>query len=68
MDFDHERKYCDQCKRYVRFLTSLNESYCVHCDGKVTVFSKKDMKVSLVNDGPVTIWIDSCDRARPRKE
>lgn len=44
MEFDHEKKYCDRCKRYVRFLTSLNQSYCVHCDGKVTVFSKKDMK------------------------
>ena len=25
------------------------------------------MEVSLVNDGPVTIWIDSADRHRPRR-
>ncbi len=44
MDFYDDRKYCDRCKRYVRYLTSMNQSYCINCDGKVTVFSKKDMK------------------------
>ena len=44
MDGYNEQKYCDKCKRYVRYLTALNQSYCIHCDGKVTVFSKKDMK------------------------
>ena len=44
MDFYDDRKYCDRCKRYVRYLTSMNQSYCINCDGKVTVFSEKDMK------------------------
>jgi D-aminoacyl-tRNA deacylase len=29
---------------------------------------QEHMDVSLVNDGPVTIWIDSRDRQRPRKQ
>jgi D-tyrosyl-tRNA(Tyr) deacylase len=27
---------------------------------------RERMTVELVNDGPVTIWIDSTDRHRPR--
>ena len=29
---------------------------------------QEHMGVSLVNDGPVTIWIDSLDRQHPRKQ
>ncbi len=29
---------------------------------------QEHMDVSLINDGPVTIWIDSLDRQRPRKQ
>jgi len=44
MDFYGERKYCPRCRRYVRFLMSTNHSYCVHCDQKVQIFSKEDLK------------------------
>jgi len=44
MESFDERKYCSRCRRYVRYLTSLNQSYCIHCDSKVVLFSKKDMR------------------------
>ena len=44
MNFYSEKKYCGRCKRYVRYLMSVESSYCVHCDGKVQLFSKSDLK------------------------
>jgi hypothetical protein len=38
-----ETKYCPRCRRYVRYLMALHESYCVHCDTKVRLFSDEDM-------------------------
>jgi len=37
-----EMKYCQDCKRYVRFLMSVNYSYCVDCGGRVRLFSNED--------------------------
>lgn len=41
-EFYTEQKWCEACKGYVRFLMSVNHSYCVDCGGKVTLFSKDD--------------------------
>jgi D-aminoacyl-tRNA deacylase len=38
------------------------EAFCQHCRRKVTVAQGRfaaDMRVESVNDGPVTLWIDS---------
>jgi anaerobic ribonucleoside-triphosphate reductase len=39
-EFYDEQKWCEQCKTYVRFLMSVNFSYCVHCGGRVRLFSR----------------------------
>lgn len=41
-EFYDEQKWCEQCKGYVRFLMSVNFSYCVHCGGRVRLFSRND--------------------------
>ena len=41
-DFYAERKWCDQCKDYVRYLMSVDHSYCAHCGNKVRMFSRED--------------------------
>lgn len=41
-EFYRETKWCEQCKDYVRFLMSVNHSYCVHCGGRVRLFSRDD--------------------------
>jgi hypothetical protein len=41
-DFYGERKWCEQCKDYVRYLMSVDHSFCVHCGTKVRLFSKDD--------------------------
>jgi hypothetical protein len=40
--FDTERKWCAHCGDYVRYLMSVNHSYCVQCGGRVRLFSKED--------------------------
>lgn len=43
---------------YTRFISSINSALCKEIQtGKFGA----DMKVSLTNDGPVTIWIDTKD-------
>ena len=41
-DFDRETKWCDTCSTQVRFLMSVNASYCTCCGGKVRLFSKQE--------------------------
>ncbi len=41
-DYYDETKWCEQCKDYVKFLMSVNFSYCVHCGGRVRLFSRND--------------------------
>lgn len=41
-DFEHEKKWCTQCQTYVRYLMSVNHSYCVVCGTPVRLFSKDD--------------------------
>jgi rRNA maturation endonuclease Nob1 len=41
-EFYSEQKWCEACKGYVRFLMSVNHSFCVTCGGKVRLFSRDD--------------------------
>ena len=41
-DYYNEKKYCDTCKDYVRYIMSVNQSYCTQCGGAVRLFNKKD--------------------------
>ncbi|MFY9343672.1 MAG: hypothetical protein WAT39_14340 [Planctomycetota bacterium] len=41
-EFYDEVKWCEQCSNYVRFLMSVNHSYCVQCGGRVRLFSRDD--------------------------
>ena len=41
-DFDRETKWCDTCNTQVRFLMSVNASYCTCCGGKVRLFAKAE--------------------------
>ncbi|MBL8731062.1 MAG: hypothetical protein JNN13_01695 [Planctomycetes bacterium] len=41
-EFYNEQKWCEHCKQYVRFLMSVNHSYCVHCGGRVRLFNRND--------------------------
>ena len=48
----------------------LFDAFVAHCRNLVPVETGRfgaDMKVELLNDGPVTIWLDSADKPRPRK-
>ena len=40
--FDQEKKWCEQCKSYVRYLMSMDHSYCAHCGQRVRLFSRED--------------------------
>ena len=41
------KKYCPTCREYVRFLQSLDESFCVDCGSKVRLFSSADKRSFL---------------------
>jgi hypothetical protein len=41
-EFYNEQKFCDHCQDYVRFLMSVNHSYCIECGGRVRLFSRED--------------------------
>lgn len=41
-EFDRETKWCDACQGRVRFLMSVNHSFCVDCGGKVRMFSREE--------------------------
>lgn len=42
MDFYTETKWCTTCKTYVRYIMSVNASYCVHCGATVRMFNPED--------------------------
>jgi hypothetical protein len=37
-EFYAETKWCGACRAEVRFLMSVNHSYCIHCGGMVKLF------------------------------
>ncbi len=41
-DFYDERKWCPTCQSYVRYIMSVNHSYCVECNSQVRLFSKAE--------------------------
>ena len=41
-DYYNDRKYCEQCQRYVSYLMSLDHSYCTECGERVRLFSQND--------------------------
>ena len=41
-DYYDETKFCDHCKQRVRFLMSVNHSYCVQCGSRVRLFSREE--------------------------
>jgi len=43
-EFYSEQKWCDPCGGYVRFLMSVNHSYCIDCGGRVRLFSRDDSR------------------------
>ncbi len=51
------------------FSKPMYEKFCSAVENKISQKVKRgkfgaDMKISLINDGPVTIWIDSLDRKK----
>lgn len=43
-DYYNEKKFCDKCQTYVRFLMSVNRSFCAECGTPVRLFNKEDTK------------------------
>ena len=41
-EFESEKKFCPTCDTYVRYLMSVDHSYCIECGGRVRLFSKQD--------------------------
>ena len=41
-DFYNERKWCDHCKEYVRYLMSVEHSFCTTCGHRVRLFNHED--------------------------
>lgn len=41
-EFYNEQKWCEHCKQYVKFLMSVNHSFCVDCGNRVRLFSRLD--------------------------
>jgi hypothetical protein len=42
-DYYQERKWCTTCNDYVRYMMSVNHSYCIHCGTSVKLFNKEDL-------------------------
>jgi hypothetical protein len=42
VDFNAERKWCEKCRTYVRYLMSVDHSYCIDCGSRVRLFSRDD--------------------------
>ena len=41
-DYYSDVKYCPNCDAYVRYLMSIEHSFCAECGEKVRLFSKTD--------------------------
>lgn len=46
-DYYKDKKYCPRCTDYVRYLQSLEASFCVTCGAKVRLFSSADKRAFL---------------------
>jgi uncharacterized protein (DUF983 family) len=47
VNYYNSKKYCPSCREYVRFLQSIDESFCVACGSKVRLFSTADKRAFL---------------------
>lgn len=43
-DYYTDYRYCDSCRKYVRFLSAPRRGYCVHCSQPVKLFSDSDLE------------------------
>jgi hypothetical protein len=41
-DYYNEEKWCPACQKYVRYIMSVNHSYCIECGSRVKLFSRDD--------------------------
>ena len=41
-DFLSEKKWCEKCNSYQRYLMSVDRSFCIECGSAVRLFSKAD--------------------------
>ncbi len=41
-EFYRETKWCEHCRTYVRFLMSVNHSFCIECGNRVRLFNRQD--------------------------
>ena len=41
-DYYQEKKWCEECEDYVRYLMSVDHSYCIDCGRRVKLFNSKD--------------------------
>ena len=41
-DYYNDRKFCPTCNDYVSYLMSVEHSFCIHCGGRVQLFSQND--------------------------
>lgn len=42
LSFHDDTKFCPSCDTYVRYLSSIDRSYCVDCGGEVRLLSESD--------------------------
>lgn len=45
VEFYAESKWCDACSKQVRYLMSVNHSYCIECGGMVRLFHGEESGV-----------------------
>jgi hypothetical protein len=60
-DFDDDLRYCPSCRDYVRYLRSLEQSYCAECGGRVHLFARDDL--ARLREGITRDSSDSADDA-----
>ncbi|MEZ5979470.1 MAG: hypothetical protein R3F34_14800 [Planctomycetota bacterium] len=62
-DYYNDLKWCDCCEDYVRYLQSMEHSYCVACGSKVRLFSEQDWQ-----DFTESVRTSKPKGGRPRKK
>lgn len=43
-DYYAEKKWCENCRTYVRYLMSVDHSFCAECGRQVRLFSREDAR------------------------
>lgn len=63
MDFYNDLKWCNECGDYVRYLMSMDHSFCVCCGEQVRLFNEQDWET--VNEA---MQAKKSKGGRPRKD